>query len=203
MVAVGFIIGMVLEVERLGKRYGSRWVFRNLAFRLEKGDRLVVVGRNGAGKSTLLKVLAGLVPPSEGMIALPEGDARLTVALSALDQALYPQLSFAEHLRLSADLRGCEPRIEELIELVDLRTARNLPAAQLSTGMRARVRMALAIQARPAVLLLDEPGASLDEAGRALVDQIAQAQAENGCLIVATNEPQERRLATLELELAA
>lgn len=193
----------MLEVERLGKRYGSRWVFRGLAFRLERGDRLVVVGRNGAGKSTLLKVLAGLLPPSEGSVILPEGDARQTIALSALDQALYPQLTFAEHLQLAADLRGCEARTDELIDMVDLRAARNLPASQLSTGMRARVRMALAIQARPAVLLLDEPGASLDEAGRALVDLIAQAQAEHGCLIVATNEPQERRLATLELELAA
>lgn len=198
-----FIIDGVLEVERLGKRYGSRWVFRNLAFRLERGDRLVVVGRNGAGKSTLLKVLAGLLPPSEGTVTLPKGDARQTVALSALDQALYPQLSLAEHLQLAADLRGCDARVEELIELVDLPHARNLPASQLSTGMRARVRMALAVQARPAVLLLDEPGASLDEAGRALIDRIVIEQTAHGCLIVATNEPQERRLATLELELAA
>jgi ABC-type multidrug transport system ATPase subunit len=178
-------------------------VFRNLAFRLERGDRLVVVGRNGAGKSTLLKVLAGLLPPSEGTIALPEGDSRLTIALSALDQALYPQLSFVEHLELAADLRGCEARTDELIELVDLNHARSLPTSQLSTGMRARVRMALAVQARPQVLLLDEPGASLDEAGRALIDQIVVQQTAHGCLIVATNEPQERRLATLELELAA
>ncbi|MGV3614502.1 MAG: ABC transporter ATP-binding protein [Fimbriimonas sp.] len=193
----------MLEVDRLGKRYGSRWVFRGLSFRLEVGDRLVVLGRNGSGKSTLLKVLAGLIPLTEGAVTLPEGDARRTVALSALDQALYPQLSFAEHLRLAADLRGCDSRTDELIDFVGLREARDLPTAQMSTGMRARVRMALAVQARPGVLLLDEPGASLDEAGRALVERIVEAQTRYGCLVVATNEPQERRLATLELELAA
>ena len=193
----------MLEVDRLGKRYGGRWVFRALSFRLDVGDRLVVVGRNGSGKSTLLKILAGLIPTSEGTVALPEGDPRQTVALSALDQALYPQLSFAEHLRLAADLRGCDAREQELIDFVGLAPARNLPSAQLSTGMRARVRMALAVQANPKVLLLDEPGASLDEDGRALVAQIADAQAKRGCLVVATNEPQERRLATLELELEA
>ncbi len=193
----------VLRVEGLGKRYGGRWVFRGLAFSLEPGDRLVVLGRNGSGKSTLLRVLAGLIPANEGKIKLPPGDPRTTVAISALDQALYPQLSFAEHLRLAADLRGCEAREDELIEMVGLGEARDLPSGQLSTGMRARVRMALAIQPRPALLLLDEPGASLDEAGRTLVSEIAEEQAKQGILIVATNESQERRLATLELELAA
>jgi ABC-type multidrug transport system ATPase subunit len=187
----------------LGKRYGGRWIFRGLSFRLDVGDRLVVLGRNGSGKSTLLRTLAGLVTPSEGRVHLPKGDSRRTLALSALDQALYPQLSFVEHLRFAADLRDCDPREDELIDLVELRHARDVPASQLSTGMRARVRMALAVQARPSVLLLDEPGASLDEAGRALVDRLAEEQAARGVLIVATNEPQERRLATLELELAA
>jgi ABC-type multidrug transport system ATPase subunit len=192
----------VLEVEGLGKRYGGRWIFRNLSFRLGQGDRLVIVGRNGAGKSTLLRTLAGLLSPSEGRVMLAGGDPRLTLGLSALEQALYPQLTVAEHLRLAADLRACDDRTDELLEQIGLGYARDYPASQLSTGMKARLKLALATQARPRVLLLDEPGAGLDEQGRSLVEQIASEQRERGCLVMATNDPAERRLAELELELA-
>lgn len=191
----------MLGVNQLGKRYGNRWLFRGITFSLGIGDRLVVLGRNGAGKSTLLKLLAGLVPAQEGTITLPNGDPRSTIGYSALDQALYPHLSFAEHLDLTANLRGCEARISELIERVGLVSSKDLPCSQLSTGMRARVRLALAIQSRPLVLLLDEPGASLDEAGRALIESVVGEQTERGCLILATNDPQERRLANCELDL--
>lgn len=191
----------MLVVEGLGKRYGDRWIFRGLSFQLNQGDRLVVVGQNGAGKSTLLRTIAGLSGATEGKLRLPAGDARLTVGLSALDQALYPHLSFVEHLDLVADLRGCPPRREELIERMGLNKSKSLPTSQLSTGMRARVRLALAIQADPKLLILDEPGASLDEAGRKLVDEVVEEQAQRGCVILATNDPQERRLANCELEL--
>lgn len=193
----------VLRVEQLGKRYGDRWIFRGITFSLSPGDRLVVLGRNGSGKSTLLRTLGGLVPPSQGSIDYGTDDLRLHLGLSALDQALYPTLTVEEHFRLAADLRGCPDRTDELLEMIGLSAARTVPGRELSTGMRARVRMALAIQARPAVLLLDEPGASLDEAGRQLVEAVVTEQAERGCVVLATNEPQERRLATLELELVA
>lgn len=192
----------MLLVDNLGKRYGGRWVFRSLSFQLGTGDRLLVTGRNGSGKSTLLRTLAGLLSPSAGRVELPAGDSRLTVGLSALEQALYPQLTVAEHLRFAAKLRGCEAREDELLEQVGLGYARDVPASQLSTGMKGRLKLALASQARPKLLLLDEPGAGLDEAGRALVERIASEQAERGCLILATNDPAERRLANVELELA-
>jgi ABC-type multidrug transport system ATPase subunit len=67
--------------------------------------------------------------------------------------------------------------------------------------MRSRVRLAMAIQANPKVLILDEPGAALDEDGQALVESICRKQLERGVLIVATNDAQERRLTNLELKL--
>ena len=193
---------LVLRVDRLGKKYGGRWIFRGLSFDLARGDRLVVLGRNGSGKSTLLKTLSGLIEKTEGTITYPEGDLRHTLGLSALEQSVYSQLTVAEHLNLTADLRGCPTRLDELLEKIDLGYARDFPAGQLSTGMKARLRMAMAIQCNPKILLLDEPGAGLDEEGRNLVDQITKEQSERGCLIVATNDPAERRLASLELQLA-
>ncbi len=192
----------MLKVDRLGKKYSGRWIFRGLTFELGQGDRLVILGRNGSGKSTLLRTIAGLTDKTEGTVTLPDGDPRHMLGLCALEQSVYAQLTVEEHLELTADLRGCPARIEELLEKIDLAYARDVLASHLSTGMKARLKLAMAIQANPVALLLDEPGAGLDEAGRNLVARITAEQAERGCLVVATNDPIERRLANLELELA-
>ncbi|HSI73987.1 MAG TPA: ABC transporter ATP-binding protein [Fimbriimonas sp.] len=190
----------MLTVDGLGKRYGSRWLFRGLAFSLSQGDCLAVLGPNGSGKSTLLKILSGLVPASEGSFRL-DGDPRTALGYSALEQALYPNLTVREHLHFAADLRGCEHRDDELLDVVGLADAADLYSALLSTGMKSRLRFALAIQPRPDVLILDEPGASLDEQGRALVDSLVKEQTTRGALLFASNDPAERRLATHELRL--
>jgi ABC-type multidrug transport system ATPase subunit len=161
----------------------------------------VVLGPNGAGKSTLLRAISGLLRPSEGRATI-EGDTRLTLGVSSIEMSLYPSLTIVEHLELAAKLRGCHSRTDELIERVGLDHARDLPSAKLSTGMRARVKLAMAIQARPKLLILDEPGAALDERGRSLVAGIAEEQLTRGALLLATNDPLERRLATHELVLA-
>jgi ABC-type multidrug transport system ATPase subunit len=162
---------------------------------------LIVTGRNGAGKTTLLKVLAGLVTPDEGE-AVPAGhDVRHALGVAALDQSLYPHLSVAEHLETFARLRGCEPRTQELLDRIGLAAAADRWASRLSTGMKNRLKLALAIQARPDVLFLDEPGAALDEAGKELVAGICGEQKVRGGLILATNDPAERRFGTHELEL--
>jgi ABC-type multidrug transport system ATPase subunit len=192
---------MVLAVEGLGKRFGNRWIFRGISFQLNRGDRLAVLGANGSGKSTLLKVISGLLPQTEGAVKLPCADVRTCLGLSGLEQSLYPNLTIREHLELAAQLRGCEARSSSLLQMIGLEHAADVQSAHLSTGMKARLKMALAVQPKPDVLLLDEPGASLDEEGRSLVDAIVGEQAERGCVIFASNDPAERRLANLELRL--
>ena len=191
----------MLEASGLGKRFGSRWIFRGISFKLQQGDRLVVLGPNGTGKTTLLRCVAGLLSPNEGSLNLPQGDLRLSLGMAAIEMALYPALSCAEHLRLTADLRGCEDRTDELLTRVGLRTAHNVHASQLSTGMKSRLRLAIALQSDPVLLLLDEPGAAMDVEGKALIDGIVEEQSKRGVLIYATNDASERRHATHELLL--
>lgn len=190
----------MIGCERLGKRYGSRWLFRHLDLDLRAGDCLLVLGSNGAGKSTLLKLFAGIIPASEGTVKRP-ADPRTGIGYAALDQAVYPVLAVREHLELAAELRGCSARADELLEEVGLHYAAELPGRHLSTGMRARLKFALAIQADPAVILFDEPGAGLDAAGRAMIGQVIEARRATTAFVLATNDPEERRFATHELEL--
>ncbi len=190
----------MIGCERLGKRYGSRWLFRYLDLDLQPGDCLLVLGSNGAGKSTLLKLLAGIIPASEGKVNRP-ADPRNGIGYAALDQSVYPVLTVREHLELAAELRVCEPRADELLEEVGLAYAAEFPGRHLSTGMRARLKFALAIQANPPVVLLDEPGAGLDLAGREMIARLIEKRRTTTAFVLATNDPEERRFATLELDL--
>ncbi len=191
----------MLEVSGLGKRYGDRWLFRNLTFTLSRGDALIVLGRNGVGKSTLLKALAGLLIPSEGKVNPQVEDTRTGLSMSALEMALYPSLTLREHLTLAGSLRGCPAREDELLSRIGLAHAAGLAASKISTGMKARLKLALAIQSFPSILILDEPGAGMDEAGKELVRTICDEQKQRGVLILATNDQREKDHGTHELEL--
>ena len=89
------------------------------------------------------------------------------------------------------------------MERIGLGYAADRRASKLSTGMRARLRLALACQSRPKVLLLDEPTTGLDAPGKALVASLVEEQLGHGCVLLATNDPEDRRLATHELVIAA
>lgn len=182
----------------LGKKFAGRWVFRGIDIELAKGQCLCVLGRNGSGKSTLLRVLAGLQPPSEGRVE--RGDKN-SVGYAALDLALYPHLTASEHLDLFARLRGVAVDPPTTLEAVGLGDVAGKPVGAFSTGMRARLKLALATLSSPQVLLLDEPSAALDEAGQNLVATLIADQLTRGAVIVATNDLADRRFATHELEL--
>ncbi|MCA0360019.1 MAG: ABC transporter ATP-binding protein [Armatimonadetes bacterium] len=184
----------LLSAENLGHRFDQGWLFRHVSFDLVAGDRLIVLGHNGSGKSTMLRGISRHLTLREGVV---RGSDRIGYA--ALDLALYPQLTAREHLEYAGALRGVPARVEELLGLVGLAEAIEKRCGAMSTGMRARMKLALAIQHSPDVLVLDEPTAALDEQGRAVVDAVVHGFA--GACLIATNDPEDRRWATHELDL--
>ena len=185
----------LISAQGLGRRFGEQWIFRGIDVSLDAGQVLCVVGSNGSGKSTLLRVLSGLLSPSEGQL-----HRETAIGYSALDLALWPHLTALEHLHLAADLRGL-PLDEGALERVGIEKAANKLVGTFSTGMRSRLKLALATQHAPQVLILDEPTASLDEVGRALLERTINQQRERGALVIATNDETDRRHATHELAL--
>ncbi len=187
----------MLSVQNLGKRFDHGWLFRHLEFSLEPGCHLTIRGRNGSGKSTLLRMLVGLMEPTEGAI----NRFNQSIGFFALDGALYGSLTVREHLEFGAAMQNVAISVDEWLERIQLSHADTRPCGKLSTGMRSRVKLALAIMASPSILVLDEPTAGLDERGRELVQDLAADQLKSGLIISATNESSDWLAPTHMMEL--
>jgi heme exporter protein A len=184
----------------IGKRYGARAVFRNVGFAIESGAVAAIVGANGAGKSTLLRIVAGLVRPTAGRVVWrsePGREYTLPAAhcgLAAPDAPVYRELTALENLEFFATARGLAMRREQLrqhLKGFGLSGREDDAAGDLSSGLRARLALAVATLHTPAVLLLDEPAANLDEAGREVLQRVLAAQRGRGVALVATNDSRE------------
>lgn len=185
---------VLVECADLGKRYGPRWLFRGLELQIHSGESLVIVGENGSGKSTLLKILAGVVEPSEGRTSfLLNGDKaqsrRSLIGWSAVEQSLYATLTVEEHLRFIADVRGVQ-LARGHFDRFGLNARERQLARELSTGLRQRLRLAMAALGDPPILLLDEPGSNLDEKGKAILADLLDNR--KGITVIATNDEREK-----------
>ena len=200
-----------LLVEDLSKRFGPRKLFAHLNFELATGESLAVVGPNGAGKTTLLMTLLGLQRPTGGRVHYLEGneslsdvDRRLGVALVAPYLQLYDQLTGEENLKFLVSVSGAAvtgKRINEILDRVGLAGRGGDPTGAYSSGMKQRLKYAVALSCRPSYLFLDEPWANLDADGRQRVsDLIGQVRSET-VLVVATSDAEEAGLASEQLRL--
>lgn len=193
-----------LVASRLGKRYGARIVFKNLDFEVKSGSVAAVLGANGAGKSTLLRIIAGLLRPDAGEIKVCSPKSEISGAklreicgLSAPDAPLYRELTCLENLEFFAQARGVDSQENALLSHLEkfaLRQRRHDFAGDLSSGLRARLQLAVATLHAPPLLLLDEPSANLDDAGRALIKRVLDEQKARGLALVATNDSRDLEL---------
>lgn len=174
---------------------GGREVFAGLEFAAASGQAVAVTGRNGSGKTSLLRLIAGLLVPAAGTIALDGGDAELTVPeqchyLGHRD-ALKPALSAAENLVFWADFLGGERSdAAESLAKVGLDHATHLPAGFLSAGQRRRLSLARLLTVRRPVWLLDEPTNALDVAGQDMFGSLMREHlAAGGLIVAATHAP--------------
>lgn len=182
---------------------GGREVFSGLDFEASAGRALAVTGRNGSGKTSLLRLIAGLLVPAGGSIALEGGDAELNLGEQAHylghRDALKPALSVAENLvfwrdflggEISGGDGGLEQSLHESLAAVGLDHAAHLPAAYLSAGQRRRLSLARLIAVRRPLWLLDEPTAALDAAGQSMfAGLMGEHLASGGMIVAATHGP--------------
>jgi heme exporter protein A len=200
-----------LAASGVAHRYGARIALEPLSFDLAAPGIVAVTGANGAGKSTLLRIVAGLLRPARGTTALEVGGEtvapalrRIHVGLASPELAFYEELTAGENLAFAAETRGLtgpHAAVREALATVGLLARADDRVAALSSGMKQRLRLAFAILHRPALLLLDEPGSHLDEAGREVSERICREHARHGLVLLATNDPREMALASRRIEL--
>lgn len=192
---------VTLSVKQLKKSFGPNIIFSDVSFN-HQTSALGIAGPNGSGKSTFLKCLGGLLPPTSGDIAWKDNGTALnkTALKNKLGYAapyinLYNELSCRENLEFISKMRHQSDYVKTIdlwISKVGLRHAINQPFGKLSTGQQQRMRLASALFYNPDILLLDEPGSNLDEAGRALITEIVTAfDAPEKLIIIASNNPDE------------
>jgi len=181
---------MKLVADRLGAIRGGRRVLAGLSFALAAGEALLLTGPNGAGKTTLIRILAGLLQPSEGGVALDGGDGERTLGeqchyvghLDAVKASLTVEENAAFWCRFLGGERG---RVPGALEAFGLAALRDIPAGLLSAGQRRRLGLARVLLAARPVWLLDEPTVSLDGGAQAALVAVVDRHLEAGGLVLA------------------
>jgi ABC-2 type transport system ATP-binding protein len=203
---------VAIEAAGLAHRYGRNVGLAATDFTLAAPAVVAVTGPNGAGKSTLLRALAGLLAPTGGTLrvtragaAWPAAERRLAAGFASPDVLLYEEMSAQENLRFAARGRGLadpERAVDAALERVGLTARAGERIGALSSGWRQRARLAFAVLGDPVLLLLDEPGSHLDEAGRQVVESLTRERRAGRLLLIATNDEREWKLGEQRIDLA-
>lgn len=187
---------MEVHLDKLGKRYNYEWIFRDLSFRFAKGRKYAISGPNGSGKSTLIKVLTGHLSPSTGSIGFFTERKKLSadevyrhISLAAPYLDLIEEFTLREmvsfHARLKPLKNGISPK--ELIQIAELEKASKKEIRHFSSGMKQRLKLALAFCSGTPLLLLDEPTSNLDDQAVQWYRRMVDRFSEGRTLIIASN----------------
>jgi ABC-2 type transport system ATP-binding protein len=189
----------LLELRDVRIAYGSFLAVDNISFSLRGGDLLGMIGPNGAGKTTTLRAAAGLQPITTGSIRVlgapldsRKADARHAIGFTPDTPAVYESLTVEQFLEFISDCYGLDralrrERIPFWLEQLWLTEKRTAPIRSLSRGMRQRLAVARTLLVDPHVILLDEPAAGLDPAGRAQFRRMLASLRDQGKAIIVSS----------------
>ena len=200
----------MIRLQNTGKRYRLEWIFRGIDYTFENPGRYAVLGPNGSGKSTLLKVLSGHLSPSKGRISF-EINGKITepdvvyrsVSYAAPYIELIEEFTLEEALKFHAGLKPMLPGMTpaRLYEILALPHARSKEIRFFSSGMKQRVKLALAICCDTPVLLLDEPATNLDVQGVEWYKNLIRQFAEDRLVVIASNDPHDAEFCPMHLNI--
>lgn len=166
----------MIEIKEISKRYGRHHVLKDVSLTINPGDCIGIVGANGSGKTTLLSIISGLYKADKGEILLDGKDITSSpkttsryISYVPQENPLIAELSAMDNLRLwyKGSRKNLTAELKEgILNELGIEEFINKTVAKMSGGMKKRLSIAIALLNKPSLLILDEPGAALDIAGK-------------------------------------
>ncbi|SDM24037.1 ABC transporter [Daejeonella rubra] len=202
---------MKISLEHIGRRFNREWIFRDINYEFGSGNSYAILGANGAGKSTLLQVISGSLSSSEGKISYLKGDkvidqekVFINLSMAAPYLELIEEFTLTElidfHFRFKKYHKDFDRK--SVIELLGLKNSEFKAIKYFSSGMKQRVKLALAFCSDTDLLLLDEPASNLDQQGLEWYLSLASNLSSDRLVIICSNQEQEYSFCRNRLNIA-
>ncbi|WP_158990680.1 ATP-binding cassette domain-containing protein [Mucilaginibacter sp. L196] len=191
---------MNITLQNIGRRFNREWIFRGVEYTFKAGESYAILGSNGSGKSTLLQVLNGSLSPSAGTISyelngkgVPVEDAFQYLSLAAPYMEMIEEFTLAEMIDLHFKFKSYKSGMDNktVIDLLAMDTNKNKLIRYFSSGMKQRLKLALAFCSDTPILMLDEPTSNLDAQGVEWYLDLVEKFALNRLTIICSNQPHE------------
>ncbi len=179
----------ILSIQNITKKYGHITAVNDLSLEVNKGEIYGMLGPNGSGKTTTLGIVLGITQANKGTYEWFDGrlgkKPNMQIGCLLETPNFYPYMSAEKNLDIVAHIKKVEnPKIDELLELVNLKERRKSKFSTYSLGMKQRLAIASAMVGDPDVLIFDEPTNGLDPAGIAEVRETILKIAQRGKTII-------------------
>ena len=183
---------MQIELQNIGKKFGGKFIFRQLNRTFQSGEHVGIVGQNGSGKSTLVQIISGDLSASEGVViyeGIPSDQIWKQVSICSPAMGLYEDFTLLEHLQFTHGLKPFESSysVKEIPEILQLEKHANKALKYFSSGMKQRVKLGTALLSDVSCVFLDEPCAHLDKEAEKWFSEFVISSKKNKTIIVASN----------------
>lgn len=182
----------ILKTDKLTKEFKKQHAVSNISLSIPTNSIYGLLGPNGAGKSTLLKMICGMLNPTYGSVMFEDhkwSRKDLKAIGSLIESApLYENLTARDNLKVRTKLLGIpESRIDEVLDIVDLKDTGKKRAGQFSMGMKQRLGIAIALISNPKLLILDEPTNGLDPFGIQELRELIKSLPQKGITVIVSS----------------
>lgn len=202
---------MNIHLQNIGRRFNRDWIFRGINYTFKGGESYAILGPNGSGKSTLLQVLNGSLAPSAGTISFSLQDKPVEIgkvyeqlSLAAPYLELIEEFTLTEMIDFHFKFKNYKAGIDknEVLALLGMDISKNKMIKYFSSGMKQRLKLALAFCADTPMLMLDEPTSNLDTQGIDWYLSLVEKYALNRLTIICSNQQHEYGFCGHQLSIA-
>lgn len=202
---------MEIIADKVSKKYiSSQYIIKDQSLKLQSNKIYGISGSNGSGKTTLLSLLSGIIIPSKGSVSYYKNGFLVPshlwfrhISMAAPYADLYDYLSVYETVEFVQKLKGWKINREnsDILEYIKLNHKRNTPTRELSSGMKQRLKLGIALLANTQVVFLDEPLSNLDQENKYWYKNLLMSHCSDRIVVIASNEKEDFDLVHLIIDL--